>query len=36
MKDAYSFDISDGDVWLVIKMYDAYVRIFDRCGLLFL
>jgi prolyl-tRNA synthetase len=34
MKDAYSFDVSmetaDGSYQ---AMYDAYVRIFDRCGL---
>ncbi len=34
MKDAYSFDVSDGDALVSYqKMYDAYVRIFDRCGL---
>ena len=34
MKDAYSFDVSD-EASLVSyqKMYDAYVRIFERCGL---
>ena len=34
MKDAYSFDVSN-DAALVSyqKMYDAYVRIFERCGL---
>ncbi len=34
MKDAYSFDVSD-DAALVSyrKMYDAYQRIFNRCGL---
>ena len=33
MKDAYSFDVS-GEASLVSyqKMYDAYVRIFERCG----
>ncbi|MCH2379418.1 MAG: proline--tRNA ligase [Pedosphaera sp.] len=33
MKDAYSFDVSD-EASLVSyqKMYDAYVRIFERCG----
>jgi prolyl-tRNA synthetase len=34
MKDAYSFDISDaGAEASYRKMYDAYVRIFQRCGL---
>jgi prolyl-tRNA synthetase len=33
MKDAYSFDTSDGDAMASYqKMYDAYQRIFDRCG----
>jgi len=34
MKDAYSFDISDeGAMVSYRKMYDAYARIFARCGL---
>ncbi len=34
MKDAYSFDISDEAAQASYqKMYDAYVRIFGRCGL---
>jgi prolyl-tRNA synthetase len=34
MKDAYSFDASDeGAMASYQKMYDAYQRIFDRCGL---
>ncbi|HEY2083966.1 MAG TPA: proline--tRNA ligase, partial [Verrucomicrobiae bacterium] len=34
MKDAYSFDVSDeGAAGSYKKMYDAYKRIFDRCGL---
>lgn len=34
MKDAYSFDASDELAQISYKkMYDAYVRIFDRCGL---
>lgn len=34
MKDAYSFDTSDEASQLSYqKMYDAYVRIFKRCGL---
>lgn len=36
MKDAYSFDVSDeaaGESYR--KMYDAYTRIFQRCGLEF-
>ena len=34
MKDAYSFDATDEDSLVSYqKMYDAYVRIFDRCGL---
>jgi prolyl-tRNA synthetase len=34
MKDAYSFDVSDEAAQVSYqKMYDAYVRIFDRCGL---
>ena len=34
MKDAYSFDASDeGAMASYRKMYDAYQRIFDRCGL---
>lgn len=33
MKDAYSFDISDAAAQVSYqKMYDAYVRIFQRCG----
>ena len=33
MKDAYSFDATDEDALISYqKMYDAYVRIFDRCG----
>ena len=33
MKDAYSFDVSDeGAMASYKKMYDAYQRIFDRCG----
>lgn len=33
MKDAYSFDASDeGAMESYKKMYDAYKRIFDRCG----
>jgi prolyl-tRNA synthetase len=33
MKDAYSFDVSDeGAMASYKKMYDAYKRIFDRCG----
>ena len=35
MKDAYSFDTSDEASQVSYqKMYDAYVRIFKRCGLL--
>jgi prolyl-tRNA synthetase len=34
MKDAYSFDVSDDAAMVSYrKMYDAYQRIFDRCGL---
>ena len=34
MKDAYSFDASDAAAQISYqKMYDAYVRIFQRCGL---
>src|SRR5438128_6090184 len=34
MKDAYSFDVSDEAAQLSYqKMYDAYTRIFQRCGL---
>jgi prolyl-tRNA synthetase len=34
MKDAYSFDTADeGAMASYKKMYDAYTRIFDRCGL---
>src|ERR1044071_408946 len=34
MKDAYSFDASDEKAQVSYqKMYDAYVRIFQRCGL---
>lgn len=34
MKDAYSFDTTDEGAQLSYqKMYDAYVRIFQRCGL---
>ena len=34
MKDAYSFDVSDeASMGSYKKMYDAYKRIFDRCGL---
>src|SRR5213079_3230371 len=34
MKDAYSFDVSDDAATASYqKMYDAYKRIFDRCGL---
>src|SRR5580693_7409249 len=34
MKDAYSFDVSDEAAQVSYqKMYDAYVRIFTRCGL---
>jgi prolyl-tRNA synthetase len=34
MKDAYSFDVSDEAAQLSYqKMYDAYTRIFARCGL---
>ena len=37
MKDAYSFDTSvDGLGKSYDKMYDAYCRIFDRCGLKYL
>jgi prolyl-tRNA synthetase len=34
MKDAYSFDVNDeAAMGSYKKMYDAYKRIFDRCGL---
>jgi prolyl-tRNA synthetase len=34
MKDAYSFDVSDEGAQVCYqKMYDAYARIFARCGL---
>ena len=34
MKDAYSFDLSDDLAQVSYqKMYDAYIRIFQRCGL---
>src|SRR5215203_1864852 len=34
MKDAYSFDVSDEkSMEAYHRMYDAYKRIFDRCGL---
>jgi prolyl-tRNA synthetase len=34
MKDAYSFDVSDAASQVSYqKMYDAYARIFQRCGL---
>ena len=34
MKDAYSFDVSDEASQVTYqKMYDAYTRIFERCGL---
>jgi len=34
MKDAYSFDVSDEAAQVSYqKMYDAYARIFQRCGL---
>jgi prolyl-tRNA synthetase len=34
MKDAYSFDVSDEASQVCYqKMYDAYTRIFERCGL---
>ncbi len=34
MKDAYSFDVSDKQAEVSYKkMYDAYCRIFERCGL---
>ncbi len=36
MKDAYSFDVSDTEAEVSYrKMYDAYQRIFTRCGLKF-
>jgi prolyl-tRNA synthetase len=36
MKDAYSFDQDEGSARLSYqKMYDAYHRIFTRCGLIF-
>ena len=35
MKDAYSFDRDEAGARLSYqKMYDAYTRIFTRCGLL--
>jgi len=34
MKDAYSFDVSDEAAQVSYqKMYDAYTRIFERCGM---
>jgi len=34
MKDAYSFDVDDAGAQVSYhKMYDAYLRIFSRCGL---
>jgi prolyl-tRNA synthetase len=34
MKDAYSFDVTDEAAQVTYqKMYDAYARIFERCGL---
>src|SRR5437868_6782819 len=34
MKDAYSFDVTDEKAQISYqKMYDAYVRIFQRCGI---
>ena len=34
MKDAYSFDATDAAAQISYqKMYDAYVRVFERCGL---
>ncbi len=36
MKDAYSFDVSDRDAEIsYLKMFEAYKRIFTRCGLEF-
>ncbi|MDJ0623669.1 MAG: proline--tRNA ligase [Desulfocapsaceae bacterium] len=36
MKDAYSFDVTDQEAEVSYRrMYDAYVRIFTRCGLKF-
>jgi len=36
MKDAYSFDVDDEQAGIAYqKMYDAYQRIFTRCGLQF-
>jgi prolyl-tRNA synthetase len=36
MKDAYSFDVSDEAAGIsYLKMYEAYKRIFSRCGLIF-
>ena len=36
MKDAYSFDVDDAGAEVAYrKMYDAYKRIFSRCGLKF-
>lgn len=36
MKDAYSFDLNDEESAKTYKiMYDAYTRIFKRCGLMF-
>ena len=34
MKDAYSFDVDDAGANVSYKkMYDAYCKIFERCGL---
>ena len=36
MKDAYSFDVDEAGLEESYKsMYDAYTRIFNRCGLTF-
>jgi prolyl-tRNA synthetase len=36
MKDAYSFDVDDAQASIAYqKMYEAYQRIFSRCGLQF-
>ena len=36
MKDAYSFDVDEAGAKISYqKMYDAYTRIFTRCGLTF-
>jgi len=33
MKDAYSFDVTDDAAQITYqKMYDAYAKIFARCG----